>query len=241
MKTPNIPIYKSMYRDIKDKIEKELYSVGMLLPTEEELQKEYSVSRTTVRRAISLLQADGLIKVKQGYGTEIVRSKVSQCLNSITSVSGSLSKTGHAVGVNGMHIERIRASYELAEELGIRSGEPVILVNRIQTSDGAPIAIAKNYIVEKYVPGLLEEKEDITSLYQYLNDRYSINITRVEDRISASAATFDEAIALNCDPKSALIIVRRVCYTSGEPFEVDFVKIIASKYEYKNYFDSEKG
>jgi DNA-binding GntR family transcriptional regulator len=211
----------------------------MFLPTEEDLQKEYSVSRTTVRRAISLLQSDGLIKVKQGYGTEIVRNKVSQSLNSITSVSESLRKMGHEVGVSNMHIERINASYTLAEELNINVGEPVILINRIQTCDGAPITVAKNYIPEKYVPGFIDVNENIVSLYQYLNERYSINITRVEDRISASNATFDEAVALNCEPKSALIVVRRVCYISEQPLEIDYVKIIASKYEYKNYFDKE--
>ena len=72
----------------------------MFLPTEDELQKEFAVSRTTVRRAISLLQADGLISVKQGYGTEIVRNKVSQCLNSITSVSESLKSMGRFLGLS---------------------------------------------------------------------------------------------------------------------------------------------
>lgn len=228
-----------MYENIKEKIEKELYPVGMFLPTEDELQKEYSVSRTTVRRAIGLLQADGLIKVKQGYGTEIVRSKVSQCLNSITSVSESLRNMGHVVDVGSMHIERISASYELAEELKINVGDPVILISRIQTSDGAPIAIAKNYISEKFVPGMIDEKEKIISLYKYINEKYSIGITKVEDRLSACSAGFDEAAELNIEPKTALIVVRRVCYVSGHPFEVDYVKIIASKYEYRNIFDTE--
>lgn len=233
-----IPFYKSMYKNIKEKIEKDLYPVGMFLPTEEELQMEYSVSRTTVRRAIALLQADGLIKVRQGYGTEVVRSKVSQCLNEITSVSESLRKKGHEVGVGNMHIERVFATYELAEELGIEVGAPVILISRIQTSDGVPIAIAKNYIVEKYVPGLIDEKEDIISLYRYINEKHSLEITKVEDRLSACSATFDEAVALGIETKTALILVNRVCYTSGQPFEVDYVKIIASKYEYKNVLDT---
>ena len=234
-----MPFYKSMYENIKEKIEKELYPVGMLLPTEEELQKEYSVSRTTVRRAIALLQKDGFIKVRQGYGTEIVRSKVTQCLNTITSVSESLRQKGCEVGAANMHIERVYATYELAEELKLKVGDPVILISRIQTSDGAPITIAKNYIAEKYVPGLIDEKENIVSLYRYINEKYSLGITKVEDRLSACSATFDEAVALGIEPRTALIVVRRVCYTSGQPFEVDFVKIIASKYEYRNVFDSE--
>jgi len=169
----NQPIYKQVYQSIKEKIEKEVYPVGMLLPTESELQQEYSVSRTTIRRTIALLQADGLIRVKQGYGTEILRNKVSQCMNSITSVSESLRKMGREVGVGNMYIERVHATYELAEELKVEVGDPLILINRIQTSDGMPITIAKNYIPEKFVPGIINEEEKIISLYKYINEKYT--------------------------------------------------------------------
>jgi len=187
-----------------------------------------------------MLQADGLIRVKQGFGTEILRNKVSQCMNCITSVAESLRKMGREVGVGSMYIEKVHASYELAEELKVEVGEPLILINRIQTSDGMPITIAKNYIPEKFVPGIINEDSKIVSLYKYLNEKYDLNITKVHDRISASAATFDESIALQVEPKCALIVIRRVCYTGEQPFEVDFVKIIASKYEYDNYFESER-
>ena len=233
------PSYMRMYRDIKEKIKNEVYPVGAFLPTEAELQKEYSISRTTVRHAISLLQADGLIKVKQGYGTEIVRNKVSQSLNTMTSVSESLRKMGHEVGVSNMHIERVYASHELAEELNLEVGESVILVSRIQTCDGYPIALSKNYIPEKFVPGIKSESEKIISLYGYIKEKYSINITKIEDSLSASAATFDESVALQVEPKTALIVVRRICHNSNGPFEVDYVKIIANKYEYRNTLELE--
>ena len=236
-KSAKTPIYMDMYRNIKEKIKSGAYPIGMFLPPEAELQKEYSVSRTTVRHAISMLQADGFVKVKQGYGTEIINNKISQCLNSITSVSESLRKMGYTVGVNNMYIERIKANYELAEELMIEVGEPIILINRIQTCNGEPITIAKNYIPEKLVPEIINEKENIVSLYKYINERYSLNITKVQDRITALSATFDESAVLNIEPKSALIAVRRVCYMKNTPIEVDYVKIIANNYEYKNDFE----
>lgn len=237
IKIPKIPIYKDMYMKLKLKIENELYKKGTLLPSEEELQKEYNVSRTTVRKAIALLQGDGLIEVKQGYGTEILRNRVSQYLNNISSVSECLKHTGYVVGVRNMHIERIAATNILAEALHIDVGEPVILISRIQTADNAPITIAKNYIPEKYVPGITQEKDDIISLYKYLDDKYSIKMTKITDSISACNATFEEAIALEVEPKDALIIVRRACYSNNLLVEVDYVKIVANKYEYKNQFE----
>lgn len=232
-----IPLYKEMYQSIKKKIEDELYKKGTLLPTEEQLRMEYNASRTTVRRAIALLQEEGLIKVQQGYGTEVIRSRTAQPLDDISSVSQSLCRSGYAVGVQNMCMKRILADSILAAELQIAPGEPVILIRRIQTADGIPITIAKNYIPEKLVPDLAEEKECIISLYQYLKAHYGIRITKISDRLSACNASAKEAEELMVEPKSALIIVRRVCYQDSVPFEVDYVKIVASKYEYKNEFE----
>ena len=204
-----------------------------------ELQKEYGVSRTTVRHTIELLQNDGLVHVKQGYGTEILRKKVSQSMNGVTSVSESLRKAGHSVGASKMYIERVYATPDLADELNINVGDSLILINRIQTADEKPISIARNYIPERFVPGLIDEKNTIVSLYSYIMEKYSLDITKVHDRISASAATFDEAVALDVEPKCALIVIKRVCYMGAVPFEVDLVKIVASKYEYDNFFELE--
>ena len=77
-KSQSLPIYMDMYQDIKKKIADEVYPVGAFLPTEAQLQETYRVSRTTVRRAVAKLQEDGLIKVKQGFGTQILQRKISQ-------------------------------------------------------------------------------------------------------------------------------------------------------------------
>jgi len=49
------------------------YPVGTLLPPEPELERIYSVSRTTVRRAIAKLSEEGYVQVRQGYGTMVLK------------------------------------------------------------------------------------------------------------------------------------------------------------------------
>lgn len=59
-------------------------SAGEKLPTESELCKQFSVSRTAVREAISKLTARGLITVRKGSGTyvsEISINQAQQALN----------------------------------------------------------------------------------------------------------------------------------------------------------------
>ena len=68
-----LPAYKKCYNKLKSDIDNNVYPIGSYLPTEDELGKMFSVSRTTVRHAIDLLVKDKRIKVKQGAGTEVFR------------------------------------------------------------------------------------------------------------------------------------------------------------------------
>ena len=49
---PRQPIYKRLAVQLTSDIEKDLYKVGDILPTEEALSKMYKVSRHTVREAL---------------------------------------------------------------------------------------------------------------------------------------------------------------------------------------------
>ena len=45
--------YDQIYRDLKEKIETEVYSYQEMLPSEHMLVREYGCSRNTVRRALA--------------------------------------------------------------------------------------------------------------------------------------------------------------------------------------------
>lgn len=59
--------------EFENKINQGLLHEGEKLPTESELVRNYDVSRTVVREAISKLQASGLVETRHGIGT-FVRS-----------------------------------------------------------------------------------------------------------------------------------------------------------------------
>jgi len=48
-----------------------MYAPGMLLPKESELSDEYGVSRTSVREAMRVLAAKGLVDIRQKVGTRV--------------------------------------------------------------------------------------------------------------------------------------------------------------------------
>ena len=86
----HIPAYKEVYSKLKEELKEGIYPAGSLLPTESELEKIFHVSRTTIRKAISILSLEGYVKTKQGYGTEVLNIFTVQKLNQITSITETL-------------------------------------------------------------------------------------------------------------------------------------------------------
>lgn len=65
------PKYIQIKTDLQNKIKEEKFLLGARIPSETDLQKEYKVSRHTVRLAINHLVNEGYVKKIQGSGTYV--------------------------------------------------------------------------------------------------------------------------------------------------------------------------
>ena len=231
----NTPAYKIVYASIKKKIKEGDYATGALLPTEQELEEQYSVSRTTVRKAIGLLINEGYLRAKQGRGTEVLDVSTTQKLNHITSVTETLIEKGHKVTTQAMLIERISTPDFVAKALDLSDGAKVYRVQRVQCADSTPIAIMVNYLRENVVPDLEKYADKFISLYQVLESQYNIIFKDSEEYISAVGADFHESQILKVPPGSPLLCSRRISTTEQGPFEYSISKFVADKYEYSVY------
>ena len=75
LKRDQIPLYYQLQQLLRKKILSGVLPLDVPLPTENELCKEYSVSRTTVRQAFAALKNEGLIFRIPGKGTYIAANK----------------------------------------------------------------------------------------------------------------------------------------------------------------------
>lgn len=227
-----IPSYRKVYIELKNSIRNGIYKPGALLPTEPELEKMFSVSRTTVRKAVSLLVADGFLKVKQGRGTEVVDLTAIQRLNKITSITETLAQKGYKVTTQGMCIERVKAAQDVAAALRIAVGDEVFKVQRVQYTNDTPIAIMVNYIKTDVAPDLDKFANQFTSLYSFLEKQYNIIFKDAMEHIFAIAADFNESQILRVPFASPLLCSKRITQNEQGPFEYAIIKLVAEKYEY---------
>ncbi|QBE95788.1 HTH-type transcriptional repressor YvoA [Blautia producta] len=227
----NEPAYIKMYKKIKAEIQEGIYPADSFLPKESELEVIYGVSRTTVRKAVKLLSQENLVYVRQGCGTRVCEFKAKQDYNKVTSVTESLRRKGYRVTTGNMMIDVIKDSAEMSEALELSPGTEIARVQRLQLADDIPVALMENYIPYPLVPGIETYQDKFVALYQFLETVYGITIDSTKDRIYAVSATFLEAQALDIKPRDALLVVKRICYSSGRPVCADHVKVIGSRYE----------
>lgn len=225
------PAYMIMYDTLKEDIKKGVYPIGDLLPTEGEMEKLFSVSRTTVRRAMEILAEEGYVEIKQGRGTMVLDYRTTQNLNQVTSVTESLRRKGYAVRTKSMYIDTIHANLNLAEELHVNQGDLLARVQRIQLADEKPVVIMKNYIPYELVQGIEKYNNQFSALYQFLEEKYKIQIDAAKDRIYARGADFTDAEMLQINPGTALLCIRRICYQEKKPVCVDQVSLLGDQYE----------
>lgn len=235
-----VPAYKKVYQEIKNQIRNGTFEIGSLLPTEPELEKMFSVSRTTIRKAISMLSEEGYLNVQQGRGTQVMDVSTMQRLTTITSISETLKEKGYTVSTQGMYIDRIPAPDDVASVLKIRSGTEVFRMQRVQCANEKPIAIMKNYLLCEIAPDLDKYTGQFSSLYDFLERKYDVVFKDATETIYAMAADFNEAQILRIPMESPLICSRRVTNDEQGPFEYAIIKLIADKYEYSVYLNGRK-
>ncbi len=226
------PSYKKVYSQMKELITSETYPIGSLVPREPDLCNLFSVSRTTLRKAMELLEQEGFVDIQQGRGTEVLDFKATQKLNHVTSFSETLEAKGFTIESKSMHIDMIIPPGNVLEELLQPPDTEVVRIQRIQLANGKPIAIMTNYIVADLVPGILLDTGKFVSLYHHLETKFGIKITSARDNIKAKVADFLESELLQVSIGSPLLVDRRITFSGSKPIEAVVMVVDASKYDF---------
>ena len=90
----SVPLYIQLAAELEEAIYNKEYNDGEKLPSENQLCKQYSVSRITVRQALSKLEQKNLVYSVHGKGTFVRLADMSQSLVRIISFQKTLEQKG---------------------------------------------------------------------------------------------------------------------------------------------------
>ena len=115
-----VPIVSQVEERIRELIDSKKYTEGMKLPTENELCQSMNVGRGTVREALRLLQAKGLVEIKPGRGA-FVASKQAVDINPVVWLVQNETELRDAIEVrNALEPVAARKMAETASEAALR-------------------------------------------------------------------------------------------------------------------------
>lgn len=151
MPTPNLS--QKIAAELRNLITNSTYSSGDKLPSENELCKQFGVSRSTVRSALKQLEALGLIETRRASGSYVKNPPDIQAgLEELDSITDSIRRSGRLPGMNYASTKVRTVLPEEAEYMGCSTDEEVLELRREITGDGETLAYSFDLIPTKILP-----------------------------------------------------------------------------------------
>lgn len=218
-----LPKYHQIYLVLREQLQEGRFDAG--LPGELALMQQFSVARVTVRRALELLQNEGMISREPGRGTRPVQAQIDVRANAasdgqasrahLTGLLENLVSMGLRTTVKVLDVETISASSAVASALLISTGDAVQKAIRVRSTREGPLSH-----ITTYVPGDIARQFGKRELARkpilVLLEESGVKVGRAHQTISAKLA--DAVIAKHLDVAvgSALLAVRRLIYDDQE-------------------------
>lgn len=228
----NNPLYRQLRELILQKIRSGIWPEGFRIPTELEMQKEYGLSRATIRQALDELEKDGIIERKRRAGTIVAHQRVRPELIKLTSFSEDIRSRGLLPESKTLSADFILPPIKVQTAFGLEPDEKVWRVVRLRSASGEPYGTHELYLP----PQLRFSPREVTTLnsyYELLAERHNLKPAYATEQLSASVASKQEAALLEIEAGAPLLVAWRTTYTEDNQ-AIECVKIIyrADRYEY---------
>lgn len=222
------PMYMRLAHRLRQQIVDGDIAAGEALPSERELCAIMQASRVTVRKAIELLIAEGLLSRKQGSGT-YVTPRIQAPGSFLSSFSEDAEARGEATETLWMMRVVAAATDEEAKMLELPPGGAVARLSRVRMAGGEPLAIENAVVPVEMIPPI---EELGASLYQALDQRGNRPVTG-QQKIRAALAGPTEAGLLSIPEHSEILRIERLTRRAdGRPVELTRSAYRGDRYEF---------
>lgn len=216
------PIYLKIKLWMQEQIELGVWPEHFKLKSEIDLAAEMSVSRGTVRRAITELIKEGMLVRIHGRGTFVASKRLEQPLaERLVAVSEDLIEKGIPFETLVLEQTILHASERIASLLAVPGGGRVLFLKRVRRVAKLPLILLHNYVVYERCPGI--EKVDFTRyrLFEVLEGRYGLALDWGKRSFEAQVADPEIARLLDISPCDPVMNLEQIVFLNdGAPIEL---------------------
>lgn len=211
-----VPMYRQLAGLIRDRIRSGELARGARVPSEADLCATYSVSRMTVRTALSELEREHLVERIAGKGT-FVRHDTRR-LERHTRLSGfgeNAAGSGLMAGYIALRAGEESVPQNITDHLGIPKPRAFV-IERVLLADERPVGTHLSciplWILESATPGAFSrETLNHSSLYAAIEEAGGM-IDRAEEIVEPAVADAKDAEKLETEEGALLLRVTRTVY-----------------------------
>jgi len=227
----------ALWRQVADGIERAIadgrFAAGQRLPGETDIAETYRVNRHTVRRALATLAERGLVRAERGSGTYVEAQRLAYPLRSRTRFSEIVGAGGREPRGQLIEASEQLATRELARELGMSMGAPLIRIEALRSADRTPICISTSWLSGDRFPGagrVFATNRSMTKLLAHYGIR---DYRRGSTRITAAIADASDAARLDLAlGRPVLVVDSTDVDTDGKPLVTKRSRFAAERVEF---------
>ncbi|HEY3436732.1 MAG TPA: GntR family transcriptional regulator [Actinotalea sp.] len=205
-----VPLYAQLEDILRAKIASGEWKPNQRIPSENELNKLYGLSRMTARGVLTKLVAEGILFRVPGKGTFLAARKFEAVSPAYRGVREQLEAAGYetTTEVLGNGVEE--APLRVSERLGLPAGAQVHAIHRLRSVQGEPISLHHSYVPASLAPDLGQHDAGNEQLCVILEKHYGLAMRQVEEHLEAAAARTEEAELLRMRRGQPVLVLQDV-------------------------------
>lgn len=185
------PLYQFVYNEIIARIADGRYPPGTMLPSEFDIAAELSVSQGTARKALTELEAKGIVERRQGRGTFVTLRTPENSLFHFFRIRDARGEQV-APTLGSEKVQRRPATTKERQTL-FGAPEDVFQIDRVRKFNDAPLCVETVVVSTDLFPGLLDRAPLPNMLYVLFQQAYSCIVISAKDDLSAGVVDDETA------------------------------------------------
>ncbi|MFC4503727.1 MULTISPECIES: GntR family transcriptional regulator [Streptomyces] len=214
-------------RQLADLLRRQLLTDGFpdgAFPHESTLATEYRASRNTVRQALDLLRAEGLVERLPGVGTVVVAQKFPHGLDRLMGLAETLREHGRVTN-EVRTMGPVAAPAPVADRLRVTPGADVLYIERLRRLNGLPLSLDLTYIPLDLGTALLGADLENTDVFRLLEAITGQRLGQAEITLEAVNADANSAAVLEAPRGAAVLMLERLTHLAdGRPVDLEFIR-----------------
>lgn len=207
------PIFQRIKDHLLAQIAAGAWQEGDVIPSEQALVKQFSVSRMTVNRAVRELTAEGVLTRRQGAGTYVAPQKYQATLLEIKSIADEVRARGHAHRSALQLLERAKANDLLAKAFELAPGHELFHSIIVHYENGVPIQVEDRWVNPLCAPDYMAQDFAHTTPNEYLVRAAPLQAATYS--IEALAPPREVAEMLAMDARQPCLVLKRQTQSAG--------------------------